>query len=116
MARISAMRLSHIGSSDNPPWPSAKWSICIRPNFSANETLTCADGSSAASAGWNWNNKKTQKDTTASHLRRAVFVVTEWHLLRLGFSHRSMSQSCYATNAQLLNEKERPNRRRRGAD
>src|SRR5438046_5360990 len=41
-ARISATRLSHIGSSDNPPWPSAILWISSGPRRLVNETLTCA--------------------------------------------------------------------------
>src|SRR5947207_9801716 len=41
-ARISATRLSHIGSSDNPPWPSATLWMSSGPRRLVNETLTCA--------------------------------------------------------------------------
>src|SRR6266516_146289 len=41
-ARISATRLSHIGSSDNPPWPRAILWISSGPRGLVNETLTCA--------------------------------------------------------------------------
>src|SRR5437763_16956912 len=41
-ARISATRLSHIGSSDNPPWPSATLWISSGPSRLVNETPTCA--------------------------------------------------------------------------
>src|ERR1051325_4087074 len=43
-ARISATRLSHIGSSDNPPWPSAILWISSGPRRLVNETLTRAAG------------------------------------------------------------------------
>src|SRR5256885_12632338 len=51
-ARISATRLSHIGSSDNPPWPSAILWISRGPRRLVNETVTsatcdCADALSA---------------------------------------------------------------------
>src|SRR6266516_3903423 len=41
-ARISVIRLSHIGSSDNPPWPSAILWISKGPRRLVNETRSCA--------------------------------------------------------------------------
>src|SRR3989442_3214073 len=51
-ARISATRLSHIGSSDNPHWPRAILWISRGARRLVNETLTCAacDSADALSA------------------------------------------------------------------
>src|SRR2546426_8411654 len=81
-ARISTTRLSHIGSSDNPPWPSAILWISSGPRRLVNETLTCAvcDCADALSAPAHASNNQSLRSRmhgdNALALRRAQPINT----------------------------------------